>query len=82
MQQVYISLTSVAQVQRFVKTLIMLDGDFELISGKHILDARSLMGLFSLDLEHPIALKVYNDCAENLNAIAPYLSSAEVNDHE
>ena len=82
MQQVYIRLTSAEQVQRFVKTLTTLNGDFELISGKHILDARSLMGLFSLDLSHPIPLKVYNDCAENLSAIAPYLSEAEENNHE
>ncbi len=82
MRQVYIRLTSAEQVQRFVKTLTALNGEFELISGKHLLDARSLMGLFSLDLSHPIPLKVYNDCAENLSAIAPYLSEAEETHHE
>lgn len=82
MKQVYVRLTTAEQVQHFVKTLTALSGEFELISGKHILDARSLMGLFSLDLTHPIALKVYNDCAENLDAIAPYLSEAEENKHE
>lgn len=77
MQQVYVSLPSAEQVQRFVKTLTALNGDFELISGKHILDARSLMGLFSLDLSRPVLLKVYNECAENLGAIAPFLSEEE-----
>lgn len=82
MQQVTIRLTSAEQVQRFVKTLTALDGEFELISGKHILDARSLMGLFSLDLANPIPLKVYNDSAENLSAIAPYLAQTEEQSHE
>lgn len=81
MRQVHIRLTSSDQVQSFVKTLSMLNGDFELIPGNHILDARSLMGLFSLDLSRPIPLKIYNDCAENLEALAPYLLD-EVTDHE
>lgn len=82
MRQVYIRLTSAEQVQHFVKTLTTLSGDFELISGKHILDARSLMGLFSLDLSHPVPLKVYDDCTANINAIAPFLSESEGHDYE
>ena len=82
MQQVSIRLTSSEQIQRFVRTLTGLNGDFEVLSNRHILDARSLMGLFSLDLSHPITLKVYNDCPENLTAIAPFLSNTEGNDHE
>lgn len=73
MRQVTIRLTSSDQIQSFVKTLTTLNGDFEIISGRHILDARSLMGIFSLDLSRPILLKVYNDCPENLDALAPYL---------
>ena len=83
MRQVSISLPTVERVQRFVKAITPLSGDFELLSGKHILDAHSLMGLFSLDLSRPITLKVYNDCAENLSAIAPFLSEeAEDATHE
>lgn len=77
MQQVYVSLPSIQQVQRFVKTLTPLAGDFELVSGKFVLDARSLMGVFSLDISQPICLKVYNDSAENLEAIRPFLSDTE-----
>lgn len=74
MRQVTIRLTSSDQVQFFVKTLTMLNGNFEIISSRHILDARSLMGIFSLVLSRPILLKVYNDCTENLDALTPYLS--------
>lgn len=82
MRQVLIRLRSTEQVQSFVRTLTALSGDFELISGKYILDARSLMGLFSLDLSRPIALKMYDDSAENLEAIAPYTVAEEVQGHE
>lgn len=82
MRLVSIRLTSSEQVQLFVKTLTTLSGDFELVSGKHILDARSLMGLFSLDLTHPLCLKVYNDCAKNLDAITPFLADKGEMDYE
>lgn len=74
MRQVLIRLSSTEQVQSFVRTLTALRGDFELISGKYILDARSLMGLFSLDLSKPVPLRVYDDSAENLGAIAPFIA--------
>lgn len=82
MRQFYVTLASGGQVQQFVQALTPLSGDFELITGKHILDARSLMGVFSLDLSRPILLKVYNDCAENLRAIQPFLSKTEADQDE
>lgn len=82
MRQVFIRLRSTEQVQTFVRTLTALSGDFELISGKYILDARSLMGLFSLDLSSPIALRVYDDSAKNLEAIAPFIVAEEGEGHE
>lgn len=82
MQQVYVNLPSAETVQCFVKALAPLKGDFELISGRHVLEARSLMGVFSLDLTRPIQLKVYNDCEENLCAIRPFLSELEETTHE
>lgn len=73
MRSVYVELPTSHAVQSFVSTITGLQGDFELISGRYILDARSLMGIFSLDLEHPIELKVYNDSEENMKAIAPFV---------
>lgn len=75
MREVSIRLATSGQVQRFVKAITPLDGDFELIHGKFLLDARSLMGVFSLDLTQPITLKVYKDSLDNLEAIRPFLVS-------
>ena len=74
MKSVYVRLPSVERVQRFVDTLSSLEGDFELIAGNHILDAKSLMGIFSLDRSVPIELKVYNDSKPNIDAIKPFLA--------
>lgn len=81
MRQVMLRLATPERVQSFVKTLSTCNGNFEIISRGHVLDARSLMGLFSLELSRPILLKVYNDCVENLDALAPYLSK-EATGHE
>ena len=73
MKTVYVNLNGADTVQRFVKTLTALNGDFELVENNITLDARSLMGIFSLDLSHPIMLRVYNASAENMQAIKPFL---------
>jgi len=81
MRDVYIYLPTIDRVQRFVSALTKLDGDFELIRDQYILDARSLMGIFNLDLSSPVLLRVYNDNAENMAAIAPYVSGGEENNN-
>lgn len=73
MRNVYVSLPTPETVQSFVETLSRLEGDFDLISGKYILDARSLMGIFSFDLSLPIRLKIYEDNEANMRALDPYI---------
>ena len=82
MKDVWIRLSSVQQVQRFVSDLVPLKGDFEFIADHLILDARSLMGIFGLDLTRPLRLRVYEDTPANLTALAPYRVQTEVDRHE
>lgn len=77
MTEVYVDLKNPAKVQSFVKTLTKLDGQFDLINGKHILDARSLMGIFSMNLSRPILLKVYDNTQSTMNALAPFLAKEQ-----
>jgi phosphotransferase system HPr-like phosphotransfer protein len=76
MQSVYISLPSPETVQAFARRLSGLKGDFELISDGCILDARSLMGIFSLDLTKPVLLKIYSDTPDNLDALKSFAAPA------
>ena len=75
MQEVQIALSSIDDVKQFVQTLTMFDGDFELISGKYIVDAKSILGLFSVDLSKPVVLKIdveKTKMEEVLKAISVY----------
>lgn len=82
MKEVWIRLSSTKEIQQFVGVLTSLSGDFELVSGQYVLDARSLMGIFGFDLSKPLCLRVYNDNAENLAAVSPYIISMEEAHHE
>ena len=76
MKTVQISLNSIDKVKSFVNDISKFDFDFDLVSGRYVIDAKSIMGIFSLDLSKPIALNIHTDGAdlENvLNVLNPYL---------
>lgn len=75
MREIQISLKSIDDVKHFVQTITMFDGEFELLSGKYIVDAKSILGLFSVDLSKPVTLRIEADDAkidEILKAIELY----------
>ena len=74
MTTVNISLDSIDKVKSFVNEISKFDSDFDLISGRYVIDAKSIMGIFSLDLSKPIELTIHNDdAADILNTLAPYI---------
>ncbi|MBQ9415935.1 MAG: HPr family phosphocarrier protein [Clostridia bacterium] len=70
-----IQLVKIQDVQELVTILINFNGDVDLISGRYVVDGKSLLGIFSLDLSKPIEIRVHNDAvAEKLfAAIAKYV---------
>ena len=75
MKTVKISLNSIDKVKSFVNDLTKFDTDFDLISGRYVIDAKSIMGIFSLDLSRPIDLHIHaeGDAEEILTVLAPYI---------
>lgn len=73
MRTVYVRLPNIQAVQEFVNTLAPLKGRFDLVSGHYLLDARSLMGIVSLDLSKPIRLDMSEDTPENMRAIQRFI---------
>jgi phosphotransferase system HPr-like phosphotransfer protein len=75
MQTVEISLNSIDKVKSFVNVLTKYDYDFDLVSGRYIIDAKSIMGIFSLDLSKPISLNIHatENLDEIMDSIKPYL---------
>ncbi len=75
MKTVQISLNSIDKVKSFVNDITKFDYDFDLVSGRYVIDAKSIMGIFSLDLSKPIDLNIHADGdAENvLSVLKPYI---------
>ena len=71
MKTVQISLNSIDKVKAFVNDITKFDNDFDLVSGRYVIDAKSIMGIFSLDLSKPIDLSIHAE--ENLNEILEIL---------
>ena len=70
-----ICLNSIDKVKSFVNEITKFDNDFDLVSGRYVIDAKSIMGIFSLDLSKPINLNIHADenMAAILEAIKPYI---------
>ena len=76
MKTVKISLNSIDKVKSFVNEITKFDYDFDLVSGRYVIDAKSIMGIFSLDLSKSIDLNIHaTDAAvdEILVTLKPYL---------
>ena len=76
MKTLQISLNSIDKVKAFVDDITKFDCDFDLVSGRYVIDAKSIMGIFSLDLSKPITLNVHAD--EDAAEIMEVLSNYEV----
>lgn len=75
MKTVQISLNSIDRVKSFVNTITQFDYDFDLISGRYVIDAKSIMGIFSLDLSKPIELNIHGEdnVEKVLEILKPYI---------
>jgi hypothetical protein len=73
MKTVKVLLNTVDKVKAFVNTVNTLDSDFDLVSGRYVVDAKSIMGIFSLDLSSPLTLNIHSD--ENADEIIKKLDS-------
>ena len=74
MKTVTINLGSIDKVKSFVNDITKFDSDFDLVSGRYVIDAKSIMGIFSLDLSKPINLNIHGDedNAEIMKVIKKY----------
>ena len=71
MKTIQISLNSIDKVKAFVNDITKFDNDFDLVSGRYVIDAKSIMGIFSLDLSKPIDLNIHAE--ENIDTILEVL---------
>ena len=68
MKSVPIKLSFAEEVKTFVNTVNRYPYEVDLRSGRHVVDAKSILGIFSLDLSKPITMDVYDDDCDDLIA--------------
>ncbi|MDD6401640.1 MAG: HPr family phosphocarrier protein [Lachnospiraceae bacterium] len=75
MLAVKISLNSIDKVKSFVNDISGFNAEFDLVSGRYVIDAKSIMGIFSLDISKPIDLNIHAEDETDaiLEKIKPYL---------
>lgn len=68
MKKIKIKLSNVQDIRDFVNAVILADYDVDLVQGRYVIDAKSIMGIFSLDLLSPIELIAHTENADALIA--------------
>ena len=74
MKSVTLKLTQAEEIKEFVNTVNRYSYEMDLRAGRHVVDAKSILGIFSLDLSKPISLEVYSDdCADLMEDIKRFM---------
>lgn len=67
MKSVQIKLNSIEKVKNFINLASRQEEEMDLVSGRYIIDAKSIMGIFSLDLSKTIQLNIHSDNINDVN---------------
>ena len=74
MKTVKVRLSSIEAVRDFVDAVRKYDSEIDLASGRYVVDAKSIMGIFSLDLMNPITMTIHkDDCEHIINDLKAYI---------
>ena len=74
MKAVNIKLSLTENVKTFVNIVSRYPYDIDLRAGRHVVDAKSILGIFSLDLSKPVTVEVYADsCEDMMEEIKPFI---------
>ena len=67
-----IALRSTDEVREFVREVMPLENEYDLISGKYVIDAKSILGIYSLNLSKPLELVIRGECGDDLTVMDKY----------
>ncbi len=76
MKSIMIRLRSIEDVKKFVSIMAQFKGYFDLVSGRYVVDAKSVMGIFSMDLSKDLELRILETNEQEkeiMDAIEPFL---------
>jgi len=67
-----IALRSTDEVREFVREVMPLENEYDLISGKYVIDAKSILGIYSLNLSKPLELVIRGEYGDDLTVLDKY----------
>ncbi|MCI8912487.1 MAG: HPr family phosphocarrier protein [Clostridia bacterium] len=75
MKSISLLLNTTESVKSFVNVISQYDFDMDLRCGRYVVDAKSILGIFSLDLNRPVVLEIHSDsdCSELIQKISQYI---------
>ena len=68
MKEFTVRIVTIEDVKKFVSTVMRFDYDIDLIAGRYAIDAKSIMGIFSIDLTKELKLVAHTDDTTELEA--------------
>lgn len=74
MTKLSVKLETINDVKEFVNAVTLCNYDVDLVSGRYSIDAKSIMGIFSLDLARPVELQAHvDDCSDLIAKIEKFI---------
>ncbi len=68
MKEFTVKITTIDDVKKFVSTVMKFDYEIDLVSGRYAIDAKSIMGIFSIDLSKDLKMIAHTDNTAELEA--------------
>ncbi len=75
-----VRLDTVERIKAFVNEVNQCPFEIDLMSGRYVINAKSIMGIFSLDISRPLEMRIYCDnpedpvCVDLLQRLSPYIA--------
>ena len=63
---IIVNLNDVETAKRFVDDMRKIECDVDLVKGHYIIDAKSIMGVFSISLDQPVTARIHSDDEETI----------------
>lgn len=80
MKNVTIKLETINDVKNFVSAVTTFECDFDIVADRYVVDAKSIMGIFSLDLSKPLDLRINTDDEKEISAVLKAISAVLVSE--
>lgn len=80
MKKVTVKLDTINDVKNFVNAVNAFECDFDIVSERYVVDVKSIMGIFSLELSKPLALHINSDDEKEINAVLKTISAVLVSE--